>query len=121
MSRPALGGGSCSWDAQGIFSITYPGDPDVARDNTYVRGTIRCMAVSGNEARLVGRIGSASGPRADKGTFEKGEYVRIGVLDNATNDKANFSGGGQNFPSYESGNPHLPVREGDFFVDGGGW
>src|SRR5215213_9610858 len=61
-------------DAQGTFSITYPGDPDVARDNTYVRGTIRCMAVSGNETRSVVRIGSASGPRADKDTSEKGEY-----------------------------------------------
>src|SRR5215211_1361750 len=79
-------------DAQGTFSITYPGDPDVAHDNTYVRGTILCLAVSGTEARLVGQIGSASGPRADNGTLEKGEYVRIGVLDNATNDKANFSG-----------------------------
>jgi hypothetical protein len=50
--------------AQGSFSIIYPGHPDVAHDNTYVRGTIRCLAVSGNEARLVGQIGSASGPRA---------------------------------------------------------
>jgi hypothetical protein len=49
-------------DAQGTFSITYPGDPDVARDNTEVRGTILCMAVTGNEARLVG-----SGRRADRG------------------------------------------------------
>src|SRR5215203_4105067 len=39
-------------DARGTFSITYPGDPDVARDNTYVRGTILCLAVSGKEARL---------------------------------------------------------------------
>ena len=43
----------------------YPGDPDVARDNTYIRGPILCLAIS-NEARLVGRIGSASGPRASK-------------------------------------------------------
>jgi hypothetical protein len=104
-------------DAQGTFSITYPGDPDVARDNTYVRGTIRCMAVSGNEARLVGRIGSASGPRADKGTFEKGEYVRIGVLDNATNDKANFSGGEQTFTSCNGEPPNLDVLEGNFVVE----
>src|SRR5919112_997091 len=69
-------------DAQGTFSITYPGDPDVAHDNTYVRGTILCLAVSGKEARLVGQIGSASGPRAEDGTFQKGEYVRIGSLDN---------------------------------------
>jgi hypothetical protein len=104
-------------DARGSFSITYPGDPDVARDNTYVRGTIRCMAVSGNEARLVGRIGSASGPRADKGTFEKGEYVRIGVLDNATNDKANFSGGEQTFTSCNGEPPNLDVLEGNFVVE----
>jgi hypothetical protein len=113
MSRPALGGGSCSWDAQGIFSITYPGDPDVARDNTEVRGTIRCMAVSGNEARLVGRIGSAGGPRTENGTFVEGQYVRIGVLDNATNDKANFS---QSEPSCNGEDPTLKVVEGKGFV-----
>jgi hypothetical protein len=84
-------------DAQGTFSITYPGDPDVAHDNTFVRGTILCLAVSGKEARLVSQIGSASGPRAEDGTFEEGQYVRIGILDNATNDKANFSPGEQTF------------------------
>ena len=104
-------------DAQGTFSITYPGDPDVAHDNTYVRGTILCLAVSGNEAQLVGRIGSASGPRADNGTFEKGEYVRIGILDNATNDKANFSPGEQTFTSCNGETPNLDVLEGNFVVE----
>jgi hypothetical protein len=104
-------------DAQGTFSITYPGDPDVARDNTYVRGTILCMAVTGNEAQLVGRIGSASGPRADNGTFEKGEYVRIGILDNATNDKANFSPGEETFTSCNGEDPNLEVLEGNFVVE----
>jgi len=104
-------------DAQGTFSITYPGDPDVARDNTYVRGTIRCLAISDKEARLVGRIGSASGPRADNGTFEKSEYVRIGVLDNATNDKVNFSAGEQTFTSCNGETPNLDVLEGNFVVE----
>ena len=104
-------------EAQGTFSITYPGDPDVARDNTYVRGTIRCLAVSDKEARLVGRIGSASGPRSDNGTFEKSEYVRIGVLDNATNDKANFSAGEQTFTSCNGETPNLDVLEGNFVVE----
>jgi RTX calcium-binding nonapeptide repeat (4 copies) len=104
-------------DAQGTFSITYPGDPDVAHDNTYVRGTILCLAVSGTEARLVGRIGPASGPRADNGTFEKGQYVRIGVLDNATNDKANFSPGEQTFTSCNGETPNLDVLEGNFVVE----
>lgn len=103
-------------DAQGRFSITYPGDPDVPRDNTYVRGPILCLAVSGKEARLVGQIGSASGPRAENGTFEKGEYVRIGVLDNATNDKANFSAGEQTFTSCNGETPNLDVVEGKGFV-----
>jgi RTX calcium-binding nonapeptide repeat (4 copies) len=106
-------------DAQGTFSITYPGDPDVARDNTYVRGTILCLAVSGNEARLVGQIVSASGPRADNGTFQKDEYVRIGVLDNATNDKANFSPGEQTFTSCNGETPNLDVLEGNFVVEEG--
>ena len=105
-------------DAQGTFSITYPGDPDVARDNTYVRGTILCMAVSGgNEAQLVGQIGSASGPRADNGTFEKGEYVRIGVLDAGDNDQANFSAGEETFTSCNGLTPNLEVLEGNFVVE----
>jgi hypothetical protein len=104
-------------DARGTFTITYPGDPDVAHDNTEVRGPIRCLAVSDKEARLVGRIGSASGPRADNGTSEKGEYVRIGVLDNATNDKANFSAGEQTFTSCNGETPNLNVLEGNFVVE----
>jgi hypothetical protein len=104
-------------DAQGTFSITYPGDPDVARDNTYIRGPILCLAVTGNEARLVGRIGSASGPRAEQGTFEKGEYVRIGILDAGENDKANFSPGEQTFTSCNGENPNLEVLEGNFVVE----
>jgi Ca2+-binding RTX toxin-like protein len=104
-------------EAQGTFSITYPGDPDVAHDNTYVRGTILCLAVSFNEALLVGQIGSASGPRADNGDFEKGEYVRIGILDNATSDKANFSPGEQTFTSCNGETPNLDVLEGNFVVE----
>jgi hypothetical protein len=103
-------------DAQGTFSITYPGDPDVARDNTYVRGTIRCLAVTGNEARLVGRIGSSSGPRAENGTFVEGQYVRIGVLDAGDNDKANFSRSEQTLTSCNGENPTLEVLEGTGFV-----
>jgi hypothetical protein len=104
-------------DARGTFSITYPGDPDVARDNTYVRGTLLCLAVSGKEARLVGRIGSASAPRTENGTFEKGEYVRIGVLDAGENDKANFSAGEQTFMSCNGETPNLDVLEGNFVVE----
>jgi RTX calcium-binding nonapeptide repeat (4 copies) len=103
-------------DAQGTFSITYPGDPNVPRDNTYVRGPILCLAVSGKEARLVGRINSASGPRAENGTFEKSEYVRIGVLDAGDNDKANFSPGEQTFTSCNGETPNLDVVEGNGFV-----
>ena len=113
----AKSAGPTSDDARGTFSITYPGDPDVARDNTYVRGSILCLAVSDKEARLVGRIGSASGPRSDNGTFEKSEYVRIGVLDNATNDKANFSAGEQTFTSCDGETPNLDVLEGNFVVE----
>jgi hypothetical protein len=104
-------------DARGTFSITYPGEPDVARDNTYVRGPIRCLAVTGNEARLVGQINSAVGPRADNGTFEKGEYVRIGILDAGANDKANFSAGEQTFTSCNGETPNLDVLEGNFVVE----
>jgi len=103
-------------DAQGRFSITYPGKPDVARDNTEVGGTILCLAVTGKEAQLVGRIGSASGPRAGNGQFEKGEYVRIGVLDNATKDQANFSAGEDTFTSCNGEIPDLDVVEGKGFV-----
>jgi hypothetical protein len=113
-------------NAQGRFSITYPGDPIVAHDNTYVRGPILCLAVSaseallvGNAALLVGQIGSASGPRADDGTFVEGQYVRIGILDNATSDKANFSAGEQTFTSCNGETPNLDVLEGNFVVEEG--
>jgi hypothetical protein len=94
-------------DGQGTFTITYPGDPDVARDNTYVRVTIRCMAVTGNEALLVGRIGSASGLKADNGNFEEGECVRIGVLDNATQRQGQLLAGRGDVHIMQRGDPNL--------------
>jgi hypothetical protein len=105
-------------DAQGRFSIMYPGDPGIMGDNTDVRGNILCLAVTGKEALMVGQIGSASGPRAGvDGQFEKNEYVRIGVLDDAAGDKANFSPGETQQPTSCSGeNPTLDVFEGKGFV-----
>ena|SRR5215210_65668 len=106
-------------DAQGRFSIMYPGDPSIMGDNTDVRGTILCLAVTGKEARLVGQIGSASGPKAGvNGQFQKGEYVRIGVLDAVdNNDMANFSPSEpQRATSCNGENPTLDVFEGKGFV-----
>ena len=50
-------------DAQGTFSITYPGDPDVARDNTYIRGP--SFAWPSAATRLDWSVGS--GRRAGRG------------------------------------------------------
>ena len=106
-------------DVRGTFSITYPDAPkNNPKDNTEVDGTVVCLAVAGNEARLVGRIESAMGPQAE-GTnpvFNKGQYVRIGVLDNGDNDKANFSAGEQTFNACNGENPTLDVVEGIGFV-----
>jgi hypothetical protein len=106
-------------DAQGTFSIAYPDAPPTnAQDNTEVDGTILCLVVTGNEARLVGRINSAVGPKAE-GTnpvFRKDQYVRIGVLDNGNNDKANFSAGESSFTSCNGENPTLDVVVGSFVV-----
>jgi hypothetical protein len=96
-------------DAQGRFLIKYP-------DDTRIRGPIRCLAITGNEARLVGRIESASGPRQENGTFEKGGYVRIGVRDAGDKDQANFSRSEQTFTSCNGENPNLEVVEGNFVV-----
>jgi Ca2+-binding RTX toxin-like protein len=96
-------------DAQGTFSITYP-------DGTEVDGTIRCVAITSNEARLVGQINSASGLGAEGGTFVGGAYVRIGVLDNATDDQARFSTGEQTFTSCNGETPTSEVVEGNFVV-----
>jgi hemolysin type calcium-binding protein len=93
----------------GEFSITYP-------DGTKVQGKIVCLAVNGNEARLVGKVESATGPRAENGTFEKGEYVRIGILDNGIDDKANFSASEPSFTSCTGETPNLEVVRGDFQV-----
>jgi hypothetical protein len=43
--------------------------------------------------------------------------VRIGVLDTATNDKANFSPGEETFTSCNGENPNLDVVEGNFVVE----
>ena len=94
------------------------GLPFVIPDNMSRTGEIhgRCLAVSGNEARLVGQIGSVRGPKAENGTFEKGEYVRLGVLDAGENDKINFSPGEQTFTSCNGEAPNLNVLEGNFVV-----
>ena len=42
--------------------------------------------------------------------------MRIGVLDNATNDKLNFSPGEQTFTSCNGETPNLDVLEGNFVV-----
>jgi Ca2+-binding RTX toxin-like protein len=96
-------------DVQGQFSINYP-------DDTKVRGTILCLAVTGNEARLVGRINSASGPREQNDTFVENEYVRIGLLDNDGNDQANFSPSEKTFTSCNGENPNLDVVKGNYVV-----
>ena len=74
------------------------------------------MAVTGNEARLVGRINSASGPREQNGTFVENEYVRIGLLDNDGNDRANFSRSEKTFTSCNGENPNLDVVKGNYVV-----
>jgi hypothetical protein len=43
--------------------------------------------------------------------------VRIGILDNATSDKANFSPGEQTFTSCNGETPNLDVLEGNFVVE----
>jgi hemolysin type calcium-binding protein len=101
--------GTNSDDAQGQFSITYP-------DGTEVQGTIVCLAITSNEARLVAQIESASGPGAEGGTFVEGAYVRIGVLDNATDDQASFSTGEQTFTTCNGETPNSEVVEGNFIV-----
>ncbi len=96
-------------DAEGQFTITYP-------DGTEVDGTILCLAITNNEARLVGQINSASGPGAEGGTFVGGAYVRMGFLDNATDDQASFSAGEQTFTSCNGETPTSEVVEGNFIV-----
>jgi RTX calcium-binding nonapeptide repeat (4 copies) len=104
-------------DAKGQFSIRYPdASKNNLKDNTEVAGSIVCLTVTGNEARLVGQIDSASGPKAENGTFEKDEYVWMGVVDNGNTDKANFSAGEQTFTSCNGENPTLDVEVGKGFV-----
>jgi hypothetical protein len=106
-------------DAQGTFYITYPDAPTATpQPNTKVAGSIVCLDVTGNKARLVGRINSAVGPQAE-GTnpkFRNDQYVRIGVLDNGNDDKANFSAGAPSFTSCIGEEPTLDVVAGSFVV-----
>jgi Ca2+-binding RTX toxin-like protein len=106
-------------DAEGTFSITYPdATQNNPQDTTEVDGDIVCLAVTGNEAQLVGQINFAGGPKAE-GTdpvFRKDQYVRMGVLDNRNDDKANFSAGEPSFKSCNGEDATLDVVVGNFVV-----
>ena len=54
--------------------------------------------------------------REQNGTFEKGEYVRIGVRDDTNDDHANFSPGESSLTSCNGENPTLDVLQGNFVV-----
>jgi hypothetical protein len=54
--------------------------------------------------------------REQNGTFEKGEYVRIGVRDDTNDDHANFSPGEFSLTSCNGENPNLDALQGNSVV-----
>ena len=74
----------------GAFTVTYP-------DGTYATGTSSCLAVDGHTAYLTGRITLSGGPRRDTNSWQRGNYLIIGVQDNGDGttaaDELNFTVG----------------------------
>jgi hypothetical protein len=74
----------------GAFTITYP-------DGSYATGTSSCLVVNDKTAYVTGRIVLSGGPRRDANSWQRGNYLFIGVQDNGDGtvvpDELNFSPG----------------------------
>lgn len=74
----------------GAFTITYP-------DGTYATGMSSCVTVDGTTAYVTGKIVLSGGPRRDTNSWQRGNYLMIGVRDNGDGttvaDELNFSTG----------------------------
>jgi hypothetical protein len=104
----------------GAFTITYP-------DGTYATGTSNCLVVNDRTAYLTGRIVLSGGPRRDSNTWQRGNYLTIGVQDNGdgtvTPDELNFSTGSVADPGCgpnAAANPVLFIVKGNYRVTDAG-
>ncbi|WP_433291458.1 hypothetical protein ACQP2F_25520 [Actinoplanes sp. CA-030573] len=104
----------------GAFTITYP-------DGTYATGASSCLVVDGKTAYLTGRIVLSGGPRRDTNSWQRGNYVVIGVRDDGDGtvvaDKLNFSPGTAADPGcgpYGAASPDFFIVKGNYRVTDAG-
>jgi hypothetical protein len=104
----------------GAFTITYP-------DGTYATGTSSCLVVDAKIAYLTGKIALSGGPRRDTNSWQRGNYVVIGIQDNGDGtvvaDKLNFSTGTATDPGCgpnASAGPEFFIVKGNYRVTDAG-
>jgi hypothetical protein len=104
----------------GAFTITYP-------DGTYATGTSSCLVVNAKTAYLTGKIALSGGPRRVTNSWQRGNYVVIGVQDNGDGtvvaDKLNFSTGTATDPGCgpnAAANPDFFIVKGNYRVTDAG-
>ncbi|HEY0533510.1 MAG TPA: hypothetical protein VGD29_18115 [Actinoplanes sp.] len=93
----------------GAFTITYP-------DGTYASGMSSCLVVDAKTAYLTGKITLSGGPRRETNSWQRGNYLVIGVQDNGDGtvvaDELNFSTGTETDPGCGPKANAIPV----FFI-----
>ncbi len=100
---------------KGRFRITYP-------DGTFAKGEVTCLFVGGNTAYVTGKIAESGGPRQQTNNWFAGDYIVVGVQDNAEPagpDQLNFSPGFATDPGCGpngAATPVFPIVDGNFHV-----
>jgi hypothetical protein len=104
----------------GAFTITYP-------DGTFATGMSNCLVVDGTTAYLTGKIALSGGPRRDANSWQRGNYLLIGVQDNGDGtvepDRMNFSPGTAADPGCgpnATADPYLLIVKGNYRVTDAG-
>lgn len=104
----------------GAFTITYP-------DGTYAIGASSCLVVTGKTAYVTGRIALSGGPRITTNSWQRGNYMVVGVQDNGDGttvaDKLNFSPGQATDPGCGrngAADPDFFIVKGNYWVTDAG-
>jgi hypothetical protein len=104
----------------GAFTVTYP-------DGTYATGASNCLVVNNKTAYLTGKIALSGGPRRAANSWQRGNYMVIGIKDNGNGtdvmDELNFTPGTTADPGCGPNavaNPNLFLVKGNYWVTDAG-